>query len=824
MKRELWRRAEDLFHAALERSPDARRAFLDETCGEDGELRQQVQRLISKDEHAGSFLETPVLANATAAVGACGALVGRQYGSYRIASLLGAGGMGEVYRAHDTRLGRDVAIKTLPPEFARDPGRLARLRREARTLASLNHPNIAAIYGLEESDALTYLVLELAEGDSLRGPLPLSQALDRASQVAEALEAAHEHGIIHRDLKPANVKVTSHGRIKVLDFGLAKAISATESTPDLPQPMAVGSVGTVTGLVLGTPGYMSPEQARGAEVDQRTDIWAFGCLLYELLAGRRAFESETVSGTVAAVLEHEPDWQALPVNTPPTIRALLRQCLQKDAKQRLNSIAEARATLEDLQRGAAVPPSGAPDAAPARHAAPIASLAVLPFANLSADPDDEFLSDGIADELLTALSRLPGLRVPGRTSCFAFKGRQEDLRGIGRLLGVQSVLQGSVRRTGSRLRITVQLINVADGFHLWSERYDREMSDVLAVQDEITQAITAALVPKLVAERPGTLIKQYTGSVDAYELCLRARYHHQRRTPDGLGMALRLFEQAAARDPNCALAYAGIAHVCLILSYFGGLPTSEGMPRMKVAALRALELDDTLAVALVRLADALCFKDWDWAGAEQEFLRALDLDPDSSEALCRYGLFLWARQRHAEALVQLRRALEVDPFSLDANWFLGWVCLSLGQLDQAEEVACKMLSMDPNLWIGYHVRSAAKWVKGLWAEAIQDTEKMAAIEGGPATLGALCYVYARAGKAAEARRTLERLEQMTTERIVPPTWLALAYDAVGEAAHARAWMERAFEQRHMLLVHLRGWMASVGWLSGYRTLLDEHGL
>jgi Tfp pilus assembly protein PilF len=289
-------------------------------------------------------------------------------------------------------------------------------------------------------------------------------------------------------------------------------------------------------------------------------------------------------------------------------------------------------------------------------------------------------------------------------------------------------------------------------------------------------------------------------------------------------MALRLFEQAAGRDPNCALAYAGIAHVCLILSYFGGLPTSEGMPRMKAAALRALELDDALAVAHVRLADALCFKDWDWAGAEQEFLRALELDPDSSEALCRYGLFLWARQRNAEALVQLRKALDVDPFSLDANWFLGWVHLSLGQLDQAEDVARKMLSMDANLWIGYHVRSAAKWKKGQWAEAIQDSEKMAAIEGGPATLGALCFFYARAGKPAEARRALERLEQMATKRIVPPTWLALGYDAVGDNAQARACMERAFEQRHMLLVHLRGWMASVGWLSGYRTMLDEHGL
>jgi tetratricopeptide (TPR) repeat protein len=289
-------------------------------------------------------------------------------------------------------------------------------------------------------------------------------------------------------------------------------------------------------------------------------------------------------------------------------------------------------------------------------------------------------------------------------------------------------------------------------------------------------------------------------------------------------MALRLFEQAIARDPNCALAHAGIAHVCLITCYFGGMPTREGMARMKAAALRAVELDEALAVAHVRLADALCFKDWDWAGAEREFLRALELDPDSPEGQCRYGLFLWARQRHAEALVELRRALALDPFSLDTNWLLGWACISSGQLDEAEQLAGKMLAMDSRVWLGYHIRAVVKAAKGLWAEAIQDTERAAAIEDGPATLAALCWNYARAGKPEEARQALERLEQMTAKRIVPPTWLALAYDALRADAQARACMERAIEERHMLLVHLRGFMGWAGWLSGYRSLLDEHGL
>ena len=324
MKQELWRKVEELFHAALERAPDARQAYLDGICGADIELRQQVELLLAKEEQAGSFLEVPALADIRPALKTAGSLLGRHFGPYQIVSPLGAGGMGEVYRAHDSKLGRDVAVKTLPHEFARDPARLLRLRREARTLASLNHPNIAAIYGLEESEQADCLVMELVEGEMLRGPLPVQTALNRAGQVAAALEAAHSKGIIHRDLKPANIRVTPEGTVKVLDFGLAKAIWGPEGNPELLQPAAGTGVGSVAGQVVGTPGYMSPEQARGREVDKRTDIWAFGCLLYELLTGKRAFPGETQQDTIAAVLEREPDWRALPAKTPAAIRELLR--------------------------------------------------------------------------------------------------------------------------------------------------------------------------------------------------------------------------------------------------------------------------------------------------------------------------------------------------------------------------------------------------------------------------------------------------------------------------------------------------------------------
>jgi serine/threonine protein kinase/Tol biopolymer transport system component len=347
MDQERWRRVEELFHASLDRGPQARQAFLDVACGGDTDLRGQVELLLVKEEEAGSFLETPVLRDVTATE----VLPGRQFGPYRIVSPLGAGGMGEVYRAHDSKLGRDVAIKTLPPEFARNPDRLARFRREARTLASLNHPNIAAIYGLEESGGMDCLVLELVEGETLHGPLPVEQALNYARQVAEALEAAHAKGIIHRDLKPANVKVTPQGRVKVLDFGLAKAIWGPEQSKDLSQPATVTGTETLAGHIVGTPGYMSPEQARGKEVDERADIWAFGCLLYQLLSGKRAFQGETNQDTIAAVLDREPDLKTLPSKTPARVRELLRECLQKDAGRRLQSIADARKTIEEVQRG-----------------------------------------------------------------------------------------------------------------------------------------------------------------------------------------------------------------------------------------------------------------------------------------------------------------------------------------------------------------------------------------------------------------------------------------------------------------------------------------
>jgi serine/threonine protein kinase len=692
--RDVWRQAEDIFHAALERAAADRPAFLDECCGDAADVRCLVESLLRGDQQHPRFLERPAspaglpttdhVASDTgsaarrdpASQGPLKAVIGRRIGIYRILSLLGAGGMGEVYRAHDETLDRDVAIKMLPAEFACDAGRLARFRREARVLASLNHPNIAAIYGLESGTDGDCLVLELVEGETLRGPLPVSAVAELAVQIADALDAAHHHGIVHRDLKPGNVKVTPEGRAKVLDFGLAKAIAGGQPMPAPSGAAAEDGEGTVTGNILGTPGYMSPEQARGEAVDERTDIWAFGCLVYELLTGVRAFDRVGGVGSATTALDAEPDWRALPEDTPARLRDMIKGCLRTDISQRTKSIAETRPVLLEIQLS---------------HA----------------------------------------------------------------------------RRA---------------------------------------------------------LASSRAASVDAYELCLRARYHHQQRTPEGFATALRLFEEALGRDPDCALAHAGISHVCLISSYFGGMPERIGIPRLKAAALRAVEVDEKLAVAHVRLGDAFCFGDWDWARAEREFLRALELDPDSPEARCRYGLFLWARQRFDESLIHFRRSLELDPFSLDTNWMIGDAYNSLGRLDEAEETARRMIAMAPRVWLGYHVAAGVRSKQGLWSESALEAEKALALEGGPAGLGWCCWAYACAGRLEDARRLRERLGQMAKERHVPGTWMAMACDAVGEESQARAWLEQAIRDRHMMLVHLRSWGDYSGVLVRFRHLLDEHDL
>jgi serine/threonine-protein kinase len=804
MKQELWRRAEDLFHAALERSPEARRAFLEEACGEDVELRRRVEMLVSKDAQAGGFLETPVLAEVTPSFGPRASLVGRQFGPYRILSLLGAGGMSEVYRAHDSRLDRDVAIKTLPPEFARDPERLARFRREARTLALLNHPNIAAIYELEESAEVDYLVLELVEGDTLHGPLSLEIALECACQVAEALQAAHEHGIIHRDLKPANVKVTPQDRVKVLDFGLAKAIWGTEGKPDLAQPAAVTGDRTATGRILGTPGYMSPEQARGAEVDQRTDIWAFGCLLYELLAGRRAFEREAVSVTSAEAVESEPDWKALPAKTPAKVRDLLRQCLQKDVNRRLNNIADARTILQEARR---VQPRRATAAAPPARQRPravgrIHALAVLPLTNLAQDSEQDYFADGMTQALIAELAQIHALRVISQFSAMHYKGTTKTMPEIARELGVDGIVEGAVLRVADRVRITAQLIHAASDRHLWARSYERDLRDVLQLQSEVARAIADEIQVTLTPQERARLSRVRQVNVESHEAYIRGHYHWGRVHPD---RSIEHFRRAIAIDPNNALAYAGMADAQCMM--FGAamevVPPTEVAPLARSAALKALELDESLAEPHVTLARVLFWHDRDPVGAERELRRAIQLNPNCAMAHFHCGLLFGDLKRSNEAVAAFQRALQLDPVSCWNSTIAGFFFYELGHEETGKLQLQKALELDATFFFTWSVLSILHTYEGKFAEAIAESQEGVRLSAGlPLARGWAAYALAKAGRRSEALAILDQLEELSRQRYVPAAARAWCYLGLGDFERVIEWMEIGYRQRDSGLPHV----------------------
>ena len=563
---------------------------------------------------------------------------GAQLGPYRIVSQLGAGGMGVVYQAHDPRLDRHVAIKLLPPDLTRDETAKQRFLQEAKAASAIDHPNICTIHEINETeDGQLYLVMAHYDGETLkeriaRGPLELGEAIDIATQVGEGLAEAHKAGIVHRDIKPANLLVTTTGLAKILDFGLAKL---------------AGSEGvTQTGTTVGTVAYMSPEQARGQEVDHQTDIWSLGVVLYEMLAGTRPFQGETLAAVVHATLEHrQPPLSG--ASSP--AQGAVTLALSKDKTQRYQAVADLLTELRVLQSGS----DAATVATPAK--ADVPSIAVLPFADMSPQKDQDYFCEGMAEELIDALARLDGLRVVSRTSSFQFRGKGHDLREVGRKLRVKSVLEGSVRKAGDRLRINAQLINTDDDSHLWSERYDRDMHDVFAVQDEIARAVVTKLKVKLLGEQASVRApNRAAGNLEAYNLVLKGRYHDARIAAPELDKALKCFAETLALEPEYAEAHAGIAIAHgrgAIVSY---APPHDLMPLAKKAAQRALGLDESVASAHAALGMVFHWYEWDWLSAEREYRRALDLNPADTFARGLYAMLLAQEGRADDSVAQAR--------------------------------------------------------------------------------------------------------------------------------------------------------------------------
>ena len=772
MNRERWQLVEQLYHSALEKDEGERGAYLQASCNNDPELRREVESLLAAGEAAPGFIESPALEVAAKlltkeeveADDSPPLPAGTSISHYQIVEKIGAGGMGEVYRAHDPRLGRDVAIKILPQVFAGDAERLRRFEQEARAAAALNHPNIVAIHDVGTWEYGTpYVVSELLAGETLRarinkGALSVRNAVEISSQIASGLAAAHHKGIVHRDLKPENIFLTHEGHVKILDFGLAKLLPESPVASDL-------STMTSTLSVMGTLGYMSPEQVRGQAVDQRTDIFSLGAVIYELLSGQRAFKGETPADTVSAILTRDPpELTSNARGIPPALNHVVRRALEKNPGDRFHSAKDLAFALAAVSEGheiagtrswsrlgwkvplasgmvlllafalwfvsSRVPPRGVQTSS---IPAPIRSLAVLPLENVSGSSDQDYFADGMTDELITQLAQISEVRVISRSSAMQFKGTHRPLAEIARALGVDTVVEGSVLKTGHKVRVTAQLIKTSTDEHLWAHSYDGDVSDVIRLQDDIARSVADAIKVQLQpAERARISSSPQPTSVEAYDDYLKGLSFSAKLTPDGLQKGFELFNQSIQKDPAFAPAYGALAES---YSWAAGLeiqPYQEALPKAEAAAKKALAIDPNLATAHHSLAWVKYARDWDFAGAVLEFQRAIELSPNNSTAHLWYGMYL-AEQGHAEeSFVHMRRAKELDPLAPIMNLTMTPL-LTSRQYDRLIAEVVPMLKVDPQDGILHWLLTSAYEQKGDLIGAIDAQERAAIAFGEDAT-------------------------------------------------------------------------------------------
>jgi eukaryotic-like serine/threonine-protein kinase len=747
---------------------------------------------------------------------------GTRLGRYRIVARIGAGGMGEVYHARDERLNRDVAVKVLPPSFASDRERIERFEQEAQAAGSLNHPNILAIYDIGTENGAPYIVSELLDGGTLREALakPRSTpwALDVAAQIAGGLAAAHAKGIVHRDLKPENVFVTRDGVVKILDFGLAKL---TLSAADDRDAQTVGWP-TQPGTVLGTVGYMSPEQVRGLAADQRSDIFSLGVILYEMLTGQRAFSGTSPADTMSAILRDQPPQLERPsIGMPPALAAVVRRSLEKRPEDRFQSASDLAFALRAASGGSAVSPGvgGRPRrayviaavaaaavlaaaatalfVARGRSGTPrVPSIAVLPLANLSNDPEQEYFSDGMTEALIADLARVGGLRVISRTSTMAYKKPAQPVKlpDIARQLNVDAVVEGSVTRSANRIRITTQLIDAKTDRHLWGESYERSLSDVLSLQAEVAQAVAQQIKVTLTPQETARLAAARPVNPAAHEAYLRGRYFLAKNTEESIGDAIAQFKRAAELDAADARPQAGLAdaYTALRSTY---APPRVVMPRAKEAAQAAVRLDPGLAEAHVSMGGVLMFYDFDWPGAERELRQAIALAPNLAEAHDYLAQYFAAVGRPAEARIEADRAIALDPLSLIVLNDAGWVAYLGRRFDATVEVNRKALTLDQNFWPAHRDLGLAYEKLGRFPDAIAELQRARQLDANPSILEMLGGAYAAWGKTDEARRVLAEAAKQASEHYVCPYEIATIHAGLGETNAALEWLAKGIEER-----------------------------
>ncbi|HEY9430092.1 MAG TPA: protein kinase [Blastocatellia bacterium] len=840
---EHWRQVKEIFQAAGELPAAERKAYLTEVCAGNPSLLTEVESLLAAHEEPGSFMDTPAFNLAEDPAGA--ALLGKSLGHYRILSLLGRGGMGEVYRAKDATLGRDVAIKALPSDFSFDRDQLRRFEQEARAASALNHPNIITIHEFGQEDGVRFIVSEFIEGETLRRRISserisAAEIPEIAIQITSALNAAHEAGIVHRDIKPENVMVRPDGLVKVLDFGLAKLIErrsfdTVTDANELAEATTAAWGGGETGVVMGTVNYMSPEQARGQRLDARSDLFSLGVALYEMAAGCAPFARATAADTIASILEKEPPPLAqFTSEVPEAMEQIIRKALSKDRKERYQTARELLDDLKSLKSGNTPVVSSPAKKAPrtgavkrrllgaafalaalvtviagavyySRGDRTIESIAVLPFVNVDENPDAEYLADGITETLIYSLSRLSDLKVRPRDSVFRYKGRGLNSQTAGRELKVEAVLAGQIRTRGDQIVISLDLIDVRDNRQIWGARYQRRLADLLTVQADIAREVSQNLRLRLSGDERRRLVERYTYNIEANETYLRGRFLWNKRTKEDFEKAIEYFNRAIAMDPGFALAYSGLADCYLTMTTYGMFPTTEeGFSKTKEAAKQALAMDDTLAEAHTTLAHLAWLHEWNWDAGERGFKRAIDLNPNYPTAHQWYASYLSAMARHEEAIAEIMRAQELDPVSMTIGLDVARTFYFARQYDRAIEQSLRALEMDPSFYrIGDCIEMAYEQ-KGFYDKALEAQLKAMAARGSrPETISALKAAFAASGWKGYLRKQLELMKAEAGKKSLPTYSIARLYARLGDNNQALDWLQKAYDKHSDYLVLLK---------------------